>query len=99
MATVKKTTKKAFEKKAASSQKLGHFNITVYKDETAAVDVDCPTSELLAALASVIASEEGPGQLLRSALALAALGLEEESKKKKKKKPAVKKKAAPKKKK
>ncbi len=97
MATVKKTTKKAFVKKAATSQKLGHFNITVYKDESAAVDVDCPTSELLAALASVIASEEGPGQLLRSALALAALGLEEESKKKKK--PAVKKKAAPKKKK
>jgi hypothetical protein len=98
MATAKKTTKKAFEKKAASSQKLGHFNITVYKDETAGIDVDCPTSELIATLASIIASEEGPGQLLRSALALAAFGLEEESKKKKKK-PAVKKKAAPKKKK
>jgi hypothetical protein len=98
MATVKRTTKKAATKRTAKLEKLGHFNITVYKDDSAAIDLDCPSNDLIATLASIIASDELPGQLIRAALSLAAFGIKEESKKKKKK-PAVKKKAAPKKKK
>lgn len=99
MATVKRTTEKAFKKADKKREKIGHFNITVYKDESAAVDVDCPTNDILATLATIIASDEGPGQLIRRALDLAVMGLVAEEKPKKKKKAATKKKAAPKKKK
>ena len=102
MATVKKVTEKTFKKVDKKLKKIGHFNITVYDDDSASVDVDCPTDDLVTTLASMIASNEGPGELLRMALSVAALGLEEEARKKKKatakKKAAVKKKAAPKKK-
>jgi hypothetical protein len=97
MATVKRTTKKAATKRTAKLEKIGHFNITVYKNDTASVDVDCPTNDILATLASIIASDEGPGQLMRRALDVAAMGLLQE-KKTKKKKATAKKKAAPKKK-
>lgn len=99
MATVKRTTKKAATKKAAKLEKLGHFNITMYKDGSADVNVDCPTSNVIATLAAIIMSDDGPGQLIRKAMQLAVVSLEEEQARKKKKKAATKKKAAPKKKK
>ena len=98
MATVKRTTEKKAKSAAKKLEKLGHFNVIVYKNQSATIDVDCPTDDLIATLASIIASDEGPGQLLRAALSLAAFSLDEEEKKKKKKKTAAKKKAAPKKK-
>ena len=99
MATIKRTTKKAATKRATKLEKLGHFNITMYKDSSADVDVDCPTSNVIATLATIIMSNDGPGQLMRKAMHLAVVGLEEEQVRKKKKKVATKKKAAPKKKK
>ena len=102
MATVKKVTEKTFKKVDKKLKKIGHFNITVYDDDSASVDVDCPTDTLIPILAAMIASNEGPGELLRMALSLAAFTLDDEAKKKKKaaakKKAATKKKAAPKKK-
>ena len=102
MATVKKLTEKTFEKVTKKLKKIGHFNIIVHDDESASVDVDCPTFELVTTLAAIIASNDGPGQLLRAAFSAAVLNLEEEEKKKKKsaakKKAAVKKKTASKKK-
>jgi hypothetical protein len=92
MATVKRTTEKAFKKSASKLKKIGHFNITVYEKERASVDVDCPTNDILAALASIIISDEGPGQLIRRALDLAVMELVQD------KKATTKKKAAPKKK-
>jgi hypothetical protein len=92
MTTIKRTTKKAATKRAAKLEKIGHFNITVYKNEQASVEVDCPTNDILAALSSIITSDEGPGQLIRKAMQLAIVGLEEEQTRKKKKKAAPKKK-------
>ena len=98
MATIKRTTKKAATKRATKLEKIGHFNITVYKNEQASVEVDCPTNDIIATLATIITSDEGAGQLIRKAMHLAIVGLEEEQARKKKKKAASKKKAAPKKK-
>jgi len=99
MATVKKTTEKAFKKADKKLKKIGHLTITVYDNESAAVDLDCPTTDIIATLASIIASDELPGKLMRKALDVAVMGLIAEEKPKKKKKVATKKKAAPKKKK
>ena len=94
-----KATKAATKK--AAPKKIGHMNMTLFNDESVSVDVDCPNHELIAALASVIASDDRAGDLFRTAFAIAATHSFEDEKPKKKaapKKKAVSKKAAPKKK-
>jgi hypothetical protein len=101
----KAVTKKAAPKKKAEPKKIGHMNMTLFNDESVTVDVDCLNQQLISALASIIASDNQAGRLIRTALAVVAASdfFEDEKPKKKKaapkkKAPAVKK-AAPKKKK
>ena len=82
------------KKPSTKAKVLGHMNITVYNDDSAFIDIDCPTGDLISTLSSIIMSNEGPGELIRAALHCAVADLE----KSKKKSSVTKKKAAPKKK-
>lgn len=83
------------KKPSTKAKVLGHMNITVYNNDTAFIDVDCPTGDLISTLSSLITSDERPGELIRAALHFAVADLE---KSKKKSSSVTKKKAAPKKK-
>jgi hypothetical protein len=83
------------KKPSTKAKVLGYMNITVYNDDSAFIDVDCPTGDLVSTLSSLITSDEGPGELIRWALHFAVADLE---KSKKKSSSVTKKKAAPKKK-
>jgi hypothetical protein len=87
-----KATKTATKK--AEPKKVGHMNITLFNDESVTVDVDCPNPDLIAALASIIASNDQASKLIRTALAVVATSdiFEDEDEKPKKKKAASKKK-------
>jgi len=101
--TTKTATKKAAPKKKAEPKKIGHLNLTIFDNDGVSVEVNSPNHELIAALASIIASDDRAGELFRTAFAIAAGNLFDEDEKPKKKaapkKKAVVKKAAPKKKK
>ena len=88
--------------KTANEKKVGHLHLTIFDNDGVSVEVNSPNHELIAALASIIASDDKAGQLFRTAFAVAANELFEDEKPKKKKatpkKKAVAKKAAPKKK-
>jgi hypothetical protein len=68
--------------------------MTLLNDESVTVDVDCLNQQLISALASIIASDNQAGRLIRTALAVVAASDFFEDEKPKKKKAALKKKAA-----